>query len=191
MSYEPEGGAAYPERDSNAHWRRPERRASAVGLPGRGAGGGTRTRCLPITSRLHDLSCCAGVVRALGAIRTRTVDVLNVGPLPLGYEGEKLRAEDSNLQPPGPEPGVLPDCTSPHRPAGEVMGLAGRSQRRDSAAQVGTVGAVRRGMRASDGVRSPLRWLQPPQAATVLSQVLAPPRERGSTWSMVEAVRPQ
>ena len=56
------------------------------------------------------------VLRTRSAIRTRTTDVLNVGPLPLGYEGEELRAEDSNLQPPGPEPGVLPDCTSPHLP---------------------------------------------------------------------------
>jgi hypothetical protein len=31
-----------------------------------------------------------------------------------------LRAEDSNLQSPGPEPGVLPGCTSPHHPAGEM-----------------------------------------------------------------------
>ncbi len=60
MSYEP-WSYAYPERDSNAHWRRPERRASAIGLPGRRAGGGTRTRCLPITKRLHDLSCCTGL----------------------------------------------------------------------------------------------------------------------------------
>ena len=32
-------------------------------------------------------SCRAGV-RTLGRIRTGTVDVLNVGPLPLGYEGK-------------------------------------------------------------------------------------------------------
>ena len=44
---------------------------------------------------------------------------------------------------------------------------------------------------ASAGVRSLLRWLQAPHAATVLSQVLRPPRERGTTWSMVEAPAPQ
>ena len=69
-------------------------------------------------------------MRALGAIRTRTTDVLNVGPLPLGYEGEELRAEDSNPQPPGSEPGVLPDCTSPHRDR-RGGGLAGRSTARN------------------------------------------------------------
>ncbi len=55
------------------------------------------------------------VLRTRSAIRTRTGAVLSGVPLPLGYEGEELRAEDSNLRPPGPEPGVLPDCTSPHR----------------------------------------------------------------------------
>ncbi len=41
-----------------------------------------------MTSRLHDLSCCAGVVsRALGAIRTRTVQALDLVPLPVGPRG--------------------------------------------------------------------------------------------------------
>lgn len=34
MSYEPSMLVAYPGRDSNAHLRRPERRASTIGLPG-------------------------------------------------------------------------------------------------------------------------------------------------------------
>ena len=107
---------------------------------------------------------------------------------------EKLRAEDSNLQPSGSEPDVLPVAParkgSPGRQVPPWDPPAGR-QRRYIATHVGTVGTVRRGMRASDGVRSPLRWLQPPQAATVLSQLLAPPRDCGRTWSIVDAGRPQ
>ena len=34
-------------------------------------------------------------LRALGAIRTRTTDVLNVGPLPLGYEGVSCAAPEA------------------------------------------------------------------------------------------------
>lgn len=41
-----------------------------------------------------------GKVCALGAIRTRTGDVLNVVPLPVGLRGRALRAEDSNLDDP-------------------------------------------------------------------------------------------
>lgn len=51
---------------------------------------------------------------------------------------------------------------------------------RTSVAQEGAAGVIRSGIRASTGVRPPLRWLQPPQAATVFSQVFVPPRERGS-----------
>ena len=40
-------------------------------------------------------------------------------------------------------------------------------------------------MPASSGSRPPLRWLQAPQAATRLSQLCAPPRWRGTTWSSV------
>src|SRR2546423_12053942 len=42
-------------------------------------------------------------------------------------------------------------------------------------------------MRASSGVRLPFWWLQRLQHATRLSQVLSPPRERGSTWSSVSS----
>lgn len=59
------------------------------------------------------------VLRTLGAIRTRTNRRPQRRASAVGLRGRELRAEDSNLQPPGPEPGVLPDCTSPHG-AGEV-----------------------------------------------------------------------
>jgi hypothetical protein len=170
MSYEPMFFTAYSERDSNAHWRRSERRASTVGLPeqgvalrgpdrtrtghlrcaraalylmsyepvdvpgpaveprelrclnaaalpvrpaGResqragsnrlppgyesgappvvlrwhGADGRARTGCLRITRAALYLLSFVGVVRALGAIRTRTVQILGLVPLPLGHEG--------------------------------------------------------------------------------------------------------
>jgi hypothetical protein len=53
----------------------------------------------PVATSLTPEGTLGGVavVRALGASRTRTGDVLNVVPLPLGYEGGKLRTEDSNL----------------------------------------------------------------------------------------------
>jgi hypothetical protein len=40
---------------------------------------------------------------------------------------------------------------------------------------------------ASAGVRSPLRWLHPQQAATVFAHEFFPPRERGTMWSIVSA----
>ena len=46
-------------------------------------------------------------------------------------------------------------------------------------------------MPASMGVRSPLRWLQPSQAATVFVQEFRPPRDVGMMWSTVVAVREQ
>jgi hypothetical protein len=51
---------------------------------------------------------------------------------------------------------------------------------RTSVDQEGAAGVICSGIHASSGVRSPLRWLQPPQAATVFSQVFLLPRERGS-----------
>jgi len=85
----------------------------------------------------------------------------------------------------------------PRGPAGRVVPGdeetrdTGAVQRRVTDVQVGTVGSIRRTMPASAGVRLSLRWLQPSQAATVLSQVLRPPREVGSTWSTVVAGRAQ
>jgi hypothetical protein len=64
-------------------------------------------------------------------------------------------------------------------------------RQRASDAHDGVAGSIRDRMPASAGVRSPLRWLQPSQAATVLSQVFRPPRERGRTWSTVVACPPQ
>jgi hypothetical protein len=59
----PKNLGTYPERDSNAHWRRPERRASAIGLPGREPAAGLE----PATCRLRvgctSHSCCTGLVR--------------------------------------------------------------------------------------------------------------------------------
>jgi hypothetical protein len=40
-------------------------------------------------------------------------------------------------------------------------------------------------------VRSPLRWLQPSQAATVFVHEFRPPREVGMMWSTVVAVPEQ
>src|SRR5690606_8597048 len=59
------------------------------------------------------------------------------------------------------------------------------------AAQVGATGRVRNRIPASAGVRSPLRWLQRWQAATVLVQVFPPPRARGTMWSTLVAGAPQ
>lgn len=53
--------------------------------------------------------------------------------------------------------------------------------------QTGRTGAFRSGMCASSGVRSAFRLLHSRQARTQFSQVLAPPRERGSTWSIVRS----
>ena len=49
--------------------------------------------------------------------------------------------------------------------------------------QVGRTGCERRGMPASAGVRLPFLLLQRKQAVTMLVQFVAPPRDRGRTWS--------
>ena len=82
---------------------------------------------------------------------------------------------------------MLPGYISSQKAGGEIP-PAGPHQRVTRAAHVGACGVVRSGIRASAGVRSPLRWLQPPQAATVFSQVFLPPRARGTMWSTVVAV---
>ena len=51
-------------------------------------------------------------------------------------------------------------------------------------------GRARR-MPASSGVRSRLARLHGRQAAATFSQMCSPPRERGMTWSIESAVRPQ
>ncbi len=80
---------------------------------------------------------------------------------------------------------MLPNYTSSQW-AGR--GLApGRGQREVSDAHDGAVGLTRSTIPASAGVRSPLRWLHRPQAATVFFQVFRPPRERGKMWSTVVA----
>ncbi len=72
MSYEPMI-VPCPERDSNAHCHRPERCASCqLGYPG------------------------PAVLRALGAIRTRTTGVLNAGPLPVGPRGHGAGTRDGD-----------------------------------------------------------------------------------------------
>jgi hypothetical protein len=85
---------------------------------------------------------------------------------------------------------VLPFYTSSESDRREVAGPPA-GQRGTRVAQVGAAGVIRSGIRASTGVRSPLRWLQPPQAATVLVQEFRPPRERGRMWSVVVAWPPQ
>jgi hypothetical protein len=56
-----------------------------------------------------------------------------------------------------------------------------------NADQLGARGTTRRRIPASSGVRSLLRWLHDPQAATVLFQLFLPLRERGRMWSTVVA----
>ena len=55
----------------------------------------------------------------------------------------------------------------------------------------GTFGVVRRIHPISEGVRSPFVLLHARQQAARFSQLSAPPRERGSTWSIVVAPLPQ
>lgn len=105
---------------------------------------------------------------------------------------DQLRAEDSNLQPSHPECDVLP--VAPARNGwGADPPQIGTSPgyQRISDTQVGVAGGYRIFILASAGVRLPLRWLQSPHAATVLDQVFPPFRERGRTWSTVDARPPQ
>jgi hypothetical protein len=130
--------------------------------------------------------------RALAGLSTRRL-------YQLGYEdalrrGFEPRSTASRARRPAvrrPENGPAGPVDPPAgRPAPTCLG-AGSVQRRVTDAHVGTVGSIRRTMPASAGVRLSLRWLQPSQAATVLSQVLRPPRDVGTRWSTVVAVRPQ
>lgn len=133
-----------------------------------------RERCTTCRAALALIEPMAGLETgdkaatcALGASRTRTARPLRPSPLPLGYEGGKLRAEDSNLH----RPGQSRVCCRLHQlasPAGGGSDPAGRVQRSVSSARLGTAGGSA-GHPASAGVRSPLRWLRPPEAATVLS----------------------
>ena len=84
---------------------------------------------------------------------------------------------------------MLPVTSAPIGAAGGHWPTGGTGQRRASDAHDGVVAADRMTIPASAGVRSPLRWLQPSQAAIVLSQVFRPPRERGRMWSTVVAGR--
>src|SRR5512141_1664075 len=52
---------------------------------------------------------------------------------------------------------------------------------------VGRRGRWRGSMAASRGVRPPLCRLQRAQAVTMFSQVVRPPRERGTRWSKVRS----
>jgi hypothetical protein len=149
--------------------------------PARGANGETRTRNRPLTMRLHDQSCCAGMEPVTGlepatsatqgrratccaspaCVPSAGFEPALHGPsdrclLPLGYEGMTLGAEDSNLHE------LLqrqPCCrvTSAPKGAGGESRPAGPHQRVARAAHVGACGVVRSGIRASAVVRSPLR----------------------------------
>ena len=93
---------AYPTADSNREPSGPEPDASSVGLVGHvvlRADGWARTSHLSIMSRVLSPMSYVGF-GALGAIRTHAVDLLKIVPLPLGYEGVSLRAEDSNFHHP-------------------------------------------------------------------------------------------
>lgn len=150
----------------------------------------------PLTRRLHDH-------RAASAYPRRDSNAHCPGPWPgascqLGYEGEDPpRGFEPRFR--RSERRVLPDRRR-GRGAGDPRTchavkrrwwVAGRDQRLVTCAQAGVRGTTRSRMPASSGVRSPLRWLQPPQAATVLRQVFRPPRERGRMWSTVLAGSPQ
>src|SRR3954471_6529814 len=56
--------------------------------------------------------------------------------------------------------------------------------------QHGRTGTLRSFIPACSGVRFALRALHETQARTQFSQVVSPPRERGSTWSMVNSSVP-
>ena len=71
--------------------------------------------------------------------------------------------------------------------ADSSAGTAGRCDA-GAAPSAGTASATATSC-ASSGVRLPLRRLQGEQAATTLSQVVWPPRERGSRWSKVRSSR--
>jgi hypothetical protein len=179
------------------------------------AGDRTRTCCLRFTGPVRRPWRLAGM-RTLGRIRTGTVDVLTSCLYQLDHEGMSSQSHR-----PGPDRrvGVHP-CPTRLRtlPVAPSRGFepsdfpiqsrascrwttrewtgrgarAGRPRQRWArAAHDGAAGVTRSGMRASTGVRSPLRWLHGPHAATVFFQVLRPPRERGRTWSTVVAWPPQ
>src|SRR6202048_154165 len=60
---------------------------------------------------------------------------------------------------------------------------------RKNGVQRGRTGVRRRCIRASSGVRPPLRRLQGTQEQTTFSQLVFPPRLRGSTWSRFSSAR--
>src|SRR5690606_2727793 len=70
-------------------------------------------------------------------------------------------------------------------------GCARSTPRTSHAVPCGARGAKRSVHPISRGVRSPLMLLQRRQHATRFSQLSAPPRERGITWSIVDACTPQ
>src|SRR5690349_7204905 len=69
-----------------------------------------------------------------------------------------------------------------------VWAKSSASRAKCSSTRVGTYGCQRSAIPASSGVRSPLRALHGSQAATALAHDVAPPRDRGRTWSIVVAV---
>jgi hypothetical protein len=118
------------------------------------------------------------------------------GGSPCKPAGRRWRKANRERPEGGPETGRWKDrevIGAPRgiRPTGPVKLAERVAADQRNTAQTGANGVVRSGIRASEGVRSPLRLLQRSQAATVFSHSFRPPRERGSTWSMVEAAAPQ
>jgi hypothetical protein len=134
------GGMERRVRDSNPLRCDPRRVSNPCAFPMTNPPCAAPTGLEPATSALTGqcsnlLSYDTMMLRTRGAIRTRTGDVLNVGPLPWGYEGIiGLGAQDSNLHELGQS---QPGCLLPQPPP---------------------------------SARSPLHWLQPPQAATCSSR---------------------
>lgn len=139
-----------------------------------------------------------GSAGAPGAIRTRTARPLRPLPLPLGYECVPLGAEDSNLQPSGPEPDVLPVAPAPTdgRRAPCPAGRAAPGDRGQAESSAGTAPRPPRRERSPgccahprpgcegcclDG--SPRRWAGPDvgHGRGVDRRVVAPTRRSGET----------
>ena len=104
------------------------------------------------------------------------------------YRRTELPGQGSNLRGLGSEPRV-----GRRRPPGIALtrhlGAPGQSA---ISAREGIHGCHNSGIPASSGVREPFFSLQEAWAATAFSHSPRPPRDRGTTWSMVVApVRPQ
>ncbi len=79
----------------------------------------------------------------------------------------------------------------PVQPLRQLRPVTGPHRQQHRLGGEGTNGCFSSGIPACSGVRAALRWLSSAQEATVFSQVSCPPWARGTTWSTVDARRPQ